>query len=338
VPGVPPACGKALAGEAPGDEARRGAPRSVAAMLLRRDDLELLPKGMPTGPWETKALAHADINTFCMNTKTDGGGYAVVWGSSNAGSTKRGWARGQQCMLACHKHAPPYRCKWKLWLEECAEGWAIWSFKGHDVCVPHNHELAQSRAEANAHTAMRSIPDHLLPVAKSLVAASVSVEDVWRWLKRTVETEGGEVTFNYMDVYHATGASTAERALDATNLTEMLRQREQDHGLFYRTTTDGEGCLKNVFFAMHGAHETYAVDAKHQVVVFDTKVRRRRRRCCPLRCGGRRRHHYRHRRRRRCRAAAPPCRRRRAAAPPRRRIVVLRDCGPMTPYLPHASN
>ncbi len=67
----------------------------------------------------------------------------------------------------------------------------------------------------------------------------------------------------YQDVYTATGASTAERALDATNLTELLHKREQEHKPFYRTTTDEEGGLKTVFFEMQGAREIYAVDAKH---------------------------------------------------------------------------
>jgi CTP-dependent riboflavin kinase len=104
---------------------------------------------------------------------------------------------------------------------------------------------------------MRSIPEALLLIAKSMVHAGVRVSDANRYLRREVETKGGEVTWTYQDVYHATGASTAERALDATNLTEMLQRREQEQGLFYRTTMDGEGCLQNVFFEMQGAHEIY---------------------------------------------------------------------------------
>jgi hypothetical protein len=305
--GAAPACGKARAGEARAGEERPSAPRSVEEMRQRRGSDPELPVGMPTGPWAEKAQAHADINAFCMNIKTHGGGFAVVWGSSDRGNATRSWARGDRCMLACHQHALPHSCKWKLWLEECLEGWAIWSFKGHDVCVAHSHTLVQSREEANAHTAMRSIPESLLVTAKSMVRAGLRVAEVSRWLRHEVEKDGDEVAFNYQDVYSATGASTKERMLDATNLVELLRLREQEHGLFYRTTTDGEGCLKNVFFAMAGAHDIYAVDARHQVVEFDTKVRSATqppRRARPVRRGGARDAAARAARRRRCASQA----------------------------------
>jgi hypothetical protein len=247
-----------------------------------------------------------------------------------------------QKLLRCHEYVKPRCCKWSLWVEECVEGWVIKSFCGHDDAagLVHNHELVQSREEANARASMRSMPEEHMPTAKSLVSAGLRVSEVVRWLRYQVEKVGEEVSFNYQDVYNATSASAAARALNATNFVEDLRQREQDHGLFYRTQTDDDGCLKNVFFAMHGAHEIYAVDAEHQVVELDTKV------CCvaPLRCAAApRRATVTPKAARRCHAAATALRAaRNSAAPaalsgrhaaPPRRHAKPRRAAPRRPHL-----
>jgi hypothetical protein len=240
-----------------------------------KKDAFTLPLGFPTGPWETADAALVEIHKFTKNTKTDGGGFACVWGGRRDGTDTRGWERGVQKKLICHEHGQPHCCKWNLWLEHCVEGWAIFTFSWHDSAAgaAHSHALLQTQAEANARPQMRGIPEEHLAAAKNMVAAGASPKAAWQFLQYVVLAEGKEVTFTYQDVYHATGASTKQRALDATNLVETLRQREQEQGLFYRTQSDEEGCLKNVFYAMPGAHELYAVDAEHQVVEFDTKVR-----------------------------------------------------------------
>ena len=269
-----PAAGLAVAGGI-AEPCGSGARRSVQQLRLKHA-APSLPCGFPTGPWQTDKAALDEINTFTTDTRTDSGGFAVGWGSKKAATSAAGWARGTRKKVICHQHKEPHHCKWSMWLEECVEGWVVSDLSGHndDIGESHSHLLAQTREEANAHAAMRSIPEELLPTAKSMVAAGLRVADVVRWLIRQVKATGDEVAFNYMDVYHATGASTVERALDATNMMEALRQREQQDGLFFRSQTDSEGCLKSVFFAMHGAHEIYAVDAKRQVVEIDTKV------CC----------------------------------------------------------
>lgn len=251
-----------------------GVPRTVQ-QLRKKHDAHAVSPNFPTGPWETADDALAEINVFTKKIKTDGGGFAVTWGSSRAGVTSGSWARGRQKKLVCHEHGPPHKCKWNLWLEHCVEGWVIKSFSAHDndAGIVHNHALAQSQEEANARPAMRSIPEKLLPLAKRMVEANMTVASVYRWLCHEVKADGDEVAFNYQDVYHATGASTKERMMDATNLVETLRRREQEEGLFFRSQTDSEGCLTNVFYAMRGAHEIYAVDVDHQVVELDTKVR-----------------------------------------------------------------
>jgi hypothetical protein len=268
-------------GKAP-DAAAAAAPRDASGVLrsvqqLRQKHGEpAVSSDFPTGPWETEDDALAEIGKFTKSTKTEGGGFAVTWGSSRPGVTAGVWARGRQRKLVCHEHGPPHKCKWSLWMEQCVEGWVIKSHSAHDGVagtVMHNHALAQSQEEANARPAMRSIPEKLLPTAKSMVKANMSVASVYRWLRQQVKADGNEVAFIYQDVYHATGASTKERMLDATNLVETLRRREQEEGLFFRSQTDSEGCLTSVFFAMRGAHEIYAIDVDHQVVELDTKVR-----------------------------------------------------------------
>ena len=271
--GTAGATGGGAAGDDDEEDSEPGVPRSVA-QLQRKYGAPILPPGMPTGPFATALQAKSEIGAFCMNPKTLGGGFAVVLGSSRPGVARAGPnQRGRRKKLVCHKHTQPHSCKWQLWLERCVEGWVIYRSAAD---AGHTHALVQSRAEANAHAAMRSIPEEVLPTAKSMVKSGMSVAAVERWLRHTVEARGDEVSFVYQDVYNATGASTAERALDATDLAEALRQREQGEGLFYRMKTDGEGRLSHVFFAMRGAHEVYAVDADHQVVQLDTKV------CC---CG-----------------------------------------------------
>ena len=241
------------------------------------DDPLGLPKHFPRGPWVSDEAAKAEINAWCADPHTGGGGFGVVWASGVDKAVPGGsYRRGARHLLICHKHKD--KCKWKMFLEDCAEGWAVASQTDHDHADAHNHPLVQSRAEANAHAVMRDIPENLLLIGKTMVAAGMRVSDVDRWLRLEVQKSGGEVTWNYMDVYHRTCASTAERKFDATDVVEHLRQRQQGQGLFYRSTTDADGCLNRLFFVMAGAHATYAVDAERQVVEFDTKVRKR---CVP---------------------------------------------------------
>lgn len=199
---------------------RAGGLRTFAQMRQKRA-ASALPLGLPRGPWPTAKVALADINAFTSNLKTDGGGFAVVFGGSHKAAT----GRGERKKIICHEYKPPHVCKWMLYVEECVEGWVVDTVSVHSECATHSHELVQSREEANAHASMRSMPEDLLSTGKSMVSAGVKVCDVERWLRHQVKAAGGEVTFKYQDVYHATGASTVERALEATNFVEALRQR-----------------------------------------------------------------------------------------------------------------
>ena len=245
-----------VAGVALGAMADAARPRTIEALMLARSKAQAaeLPVGMPRGPWPTDVDAKVDLAAWARNPKKAGGvgGWGVSWGSRDRGNT----VRGVQHVLACHLKKR-HSCKWSLTLEECQGGWAVWAGTGCE----HSHPLTQSTEESNAYSAMRSIPDDLLPVAKSLAAAGLPVKDVLAWLKHAVLARGGDVTFNYEDVRAATGASTADRSLDATNLVEALRQREQDQGLFYRTTSDSDGCLDKVTHPTCFPHKAQAAAA-----------------------------------------------------------------------------
>ena len=154
------------------------------------------------------------------------------------------------------------------------EGWAIRSYHPHPAMDNgHNHSLTQTTVESAARSTMRSIPSELAELGKSMVAFGMAPAQVFRFLKARAEKDNVEVLFTYKDVYTACGASTGDRRLDATNLVEMLRQREVTQGLFQRTTTDPEGCLKEVFFQMKGSTALYGIEPEQQVVEIDHKVR-----------------------------------------------------------------
>ena len=226
---------------------------------------------MPTGPWDTDEIAKAEINSWARALGTVDRGFAVTWGSLKAGNSSRG------CLhkLVCHNHAAAKTsCGWSLTLEQCAEGWVIRSYRPHPgEASGHNHPLIKTATEAMTRATMRDIPSDLVEIGKAMVLSGVANAQVYRFLRQQAEKDGGTAAFTLQDVYHKCGASTGERRLDATNLVEMLHEREQDEDLFSRTTTDSEGCLDKVFFVMKGATAIYANNVEKQMVEVDHKVR-----------------------------------------------------------------
>jgi hypothetical protein len=238
--------------------------RTSAALFAKKGAVDL-PAGFPSGPFASALEAKHEIGAFCANPATAGGGHGVVWGGSPPGCS----THGPHKVLLCHEHGDKGKgCKWRLTLEQCVEGWCLYSQYGE-----HNHELAQSVAEANVHRSMRDIPADLLQVAKDMVSSGISVAGADRYLRHQVAIRKEEPTWTYQDVYHATGASTRERAADATGFSELLFEREHKQGLFHRLKTDSDGCLSHAFFVMPGAEEIWAVTPDYNVVLYDTKVR-----------------------------------------------------------------
>jgi hypothetical protein len=256
---------------------QQAALRTVAALRASEGcDLseQLRALGLPTGPWLTDEDAKMEINRWARDRKAAGGGFAVVWGSSKPAVAGARNARGPLHTLICHNHSEAKgKCGWSLTLEECVEGWAIRSLHRHvGAATGHNHELINTAVEARARRSMRDIPADLVELGKTMVQAGISNAEIFRLLQDLTERRNEEPLFNAQDVYHACGASTGLRRLDATNLVEYLREREVKEGLFQRTTTDDTGRLNQVFFVLNDAYKIYAVEPERQVVEIDHKV------------------------------------------------------------------
>ena len=244
-------------------ELELGTLRSYQSLVVKEGAPDV-PPNFPSGPWTTREEAKEEIAEYCRNPATGDGGHGVVWGLLRVGCS----SRGPQSALLCHAHRSD-SCNFRINLEQFTEGWALRStFGDHST-----HELAHSVAEANTVRSMRNIPPELMKTAKDMVASGISVSAADRYLRHQVQADGGEPTWNYQDVYHATGATTRQRALDATGFSELLFKREREQCLFHRLKTDEEGRLSHAFFVMSGAHEIYAIDPDHMVVEFDTKAR-----------------------------------------------------------------
>jgi hypothetical protein len=202
----------------------------------------------------------------CRNTKTHGGGFGLVWASVEAGCAHHGPRHTLKCENFKRGKGG---CGWYIKVEDFEEGLAAYAMSADE----HNHALAQSVAVANASHAMRHIKEEDLVMAKKMVASGVFVADAYRFLQALAMERGEEPTFTYQDVYHATGASAHQRALDASGFVEELLRREHLTGLFQRVKTDPHGCLSHAFFELPDAKAIYSANPKDNVVLLDSKVR-----------------------------------------------------------------
>ena len=254
------------------ERVRYGNPRTISQMRAKeaKRKVHALPEDFPRGPWPDVFTAQKAINAWAGST--DEGGFGVI-----ASSLRHGVGvpecpgpndHGIQRVLQCHDRARG--CKWAVTLENCVDGWAVYSFSD----CGHNHELTQSMAEVLARPTMRDIPEDLVVLGKELYkTANMGPAAIYRWMKAHLDDKGRDARFTVKDVEYAVGVSTGEKRLDATNLVERLRQREVEQGLFHRVQTNGEGQLTHVFMQMAGSHAIYADEVERQVVEIDTKVR-----------------------------------------------------------------
>ncbi len=117
----------------------------------------------------------------------------------------------------------------------------------------------------------REIPEELHEIAKLMRKSGSSIKDVENFLRVKVTSSGDTAAFTYDDVRHLVGATTAQRAWDATDFIEQLEERRKLRGLFCKFSLDADGRLENAFFVMDGALEIYAAGGRCNVLVFDTK-------------------------------------------------------------------
>ena len=130
---------------------------------------------MPKGPWlhpcEGGLPIPEDLKAWCCDTALCGGGWGVSVTGHHLPSTRRGPQKTIGCRTGQIPNSKSASCKWSVTIERCVEGWGVWAYHEHGEGCPHNHALAQSVQEANAHACMRSIPQDLAKVdmAKKLV-------------------------------------------------------------------------------------------------------------------------------------------------------------------------
>ena len=129
-----------LAGRAPAIEALARVPAAGARdkLELKQGNLrtaeevfaakgQVMPASFPSGPFPSYLEAKSQIVAYCCDPKTGGGAHGVVWGKLAQGCSTHGPRRA----LICHQHgAAQSSCKWRLTLEETADGWVNYSQYG----------------------------------------------------------------------------------------------------------------------------------------------------------------------------------------------------------------
>jgi hypothetical protein len=95
-------------------EPRTGLPalRSQDEILTKHGPLDL-PAGMPSGPWPSDIQVRGELEEWCRNRQTGGGGWAIRWACKRDPRRNRGVQRVLQCYRATTD-----RCKWQLVVEE----------------------------------------------------------------------------------------------------------------------------------------------------------------------------------------------------------------------------
>ena len=248
---------------------------SPEELVRKRSATFSLPCGAPEGPWATDTDALHEINHWSSDHTKPGGSWGVIF---LKGKQPGNSARGAQRVLGCAEHKKS-SCGWKGRIEETTAGWMWYSFSPHADVVGklpalengHSHALTVTLGQRLAHATQRDIPSELHDTAKLLRKSGASIKDVENFLRLKVQTEGDVAAFTYSDVRHLVGATTSERAWDATDFIQRLDERREGRGLFYEVLLSSEGRLESAFFVMDGAVELYAAGGEGNVIVFDTK-------------------------------------------------------------------
>ena len=248
-----------------------GSRRSHAAIVAERK--RALPDGFPAGPFADFSDAKIQIERHIKNPRIGGGAFAATWSGGTIPATRNA---GEKKKLVCDRHKKPKAatgskankntgCSWNLVLEDSQEGIVVKDFDGQD----HNHDLAESRAEMNAQSSLRFIPDDLVEVGQMLKAAGQSPADINDVLQKAAKTSGRDVTWNYQDVRNKYAYTAEDKLMDATNLDKYLSER-RDRGLYYAMyhgdDSNGGRHLSRVCFEMEGARDIWAQEECPEII------------------------------------------------------------------------
>ena len=225
-----------------------------AQLMLKRSSKFNLPAGCPEGPWPSDTMALSAINRWASDHTKVGGSWGVTW---LEGRRKGNSARGPQHGLGCDQHKKQ-GCGWSGRLEETTEGWMWYSFTEHKGAdgkplaseSGHSHALTTSLGQRLVHATQREIPVELRDIAMRLRKSGTSSKDVENFLRGEVLHKGDVPAFTYSDVRHLVGATTSERAWDATDFIERLEERKRLRGLFCKFSLDFVVFAKGIFVAL----------------------------------------------------------------------------------------
>jgi hypothetical protein len=254
----------------PGKKLRTPAEARAASNL----DQSLLPHGFPTGPLpcDKKSLTR-HVNLFTTNVHSGGGGYTVSRCRSRPNKSI-----GDRVGLSCNQRprvAGAAGCAWNVSYEETTEGWVLMSYAPHMSAANrptdshHSHELETSAAVMRATAHGRSIPAELADLMSQLDEANFTTAEIDRALESRRRVLGLERTWNYRDIYSQNANTTSAKTLDASNLLQLLEERQREQGLACFARNNSSGVLSQVFVELAHAFEDWAVGGTENVLLFD---------------------------------------------------------------------
>ena len=235
------------------------------------------PPDMPTGPWCNDVTAKDEINKYAKEC-----GFSVIFKTTTLIPNKK---KGRRRQIVCdrwgfyqnrlytddvNKQRQSYSkkcgCPWSLWIEEIMSDYEpVWvcSIMSKEACLSapcfhgRTHNLCKNVSSKNAFSSFRNIPDDLLHICQ-LMSSTVNTKLIYQFLVNTVMERGGDITFNYMDVFNTFKKAEIELCLDSTGVVQLLRENEEKYNLNWDLQHDQEGLLKILVFEVEEGKNVFS--------------------------------------------------------------------------------
>ena len=168
---------------------------------------DLLPDDFPRGPWPSAEAAKADINIYCIDPRTGGGGWAISWHGLNKryypveewrriGCANRHNAFSKGVGLRPGRLCNGSGCQWFVKLRKEADEWTLYNGK-----VGHNHPLAIATDGLPVRASLRAgIPAVFMTLGGQLQNAAMPAGAINDILMRNACALGIAVSWNKADV------------------------------------------------------------------------------------------------------------------------------------------
>ena len=146
------------------------------------------------------------------------------------------------------------------------------NFPNKYECVYHNHRLKSNPVEIMMDPKLRSIPDNLKALAKTLHEdGGLPASKIYFALVRKCRELDIDVTFSQEDVKNLNPGKAGDKILDCTYLVKHLKERlEEDEELEYDIQYGDDGAPETVFLVIKGGQEVWSNIDSH-VILYDTK-------------------------------------------------------------------